>query len=143
MPVVLPRPLAQAAGRPDRQHVFGPWKSGGWSEYTLTAADRRTARCRSACTAGTTRAVGPARAAGAGLRLLGLQPRRARGVRETYRKRFAIETSYRQMHQGRIRTTTRNPVVRLLYVGVALVLRNVWVWLHYTLLADAAPRAAG
>jgi hypothetical protein len=22
--------------------------------------------------------------------------------------------------------------VRLLYVGIALVLRNLWVWLHYT-----------
>src|SRR5262249_34953171 len=52
-----------------------------------------------------------------------------------YRKRFAIETSFRQAHQGRARTCTRNPVVRLLLVGVALVLRNVWVWLHYAVLS--------
>ena len=59
----------------------------------------------------------------------------------TYRLRFGIETSYRQMHEGQIRTTTRNPVVRLLYVGIALVLRNLWVWLHDTVLST--PRRGG
>jgi hypothetical protein len=58
-----------------------------------------------------------------------------------YRLRFGIETSYRQMHEGRIRTSTRRPTVRLLYVGIALVLRNLWVWLHYTLLS--MPRRGG
>ncbi len=55
--------------------------------------------------------------------------------------RFGIESSYRQMHEARIRTTTRRPVVRLLYVGIALVLRNLWVWLHYTILS--MPRRGG
>jgi hypothetical protein len=45
------------------------------------------------------------------------------------------------MHEGRIRTTTRHPVVRLLYVGMALVLRNLWVWLHYAVLSK--PRRGG
>jgi hypothetical protein len=54
-------------------------------------------------------------------------------IRETYRKRFGIETSYRQMNEARIKTSTRDPAQRLLFVGVALVLRNVWVWLHFTL----------
>ena len=40
-------------------------------------------------------------------------------VKQTYRKRFGIETSYRQMHQARVRTSTRDPLLRLLYVGVA------------------------
>lgn len=56
-----------------------------------------------------------------------------RGIRETYRKRFGIETSYRQMNEARIRTCTRDPRQRLLFVGIALVLRNVWVWLHFKL----------
>ena len=47
------------------------------------------------------------------------------------------------MHEGRIRTTTRRPEVRLLYVGIALVLRNIWVWLHYTILSHAAAWRAG
>jgi len=54
-------------------------------------------------------------------------------IRETYRKRFGIETSYRQMNEARIKTSTRDPGVRLLFVGIALVLRNVWVWLHFKL----------
>ena len=52
-------------------------------------------------------------------------------IREIYRKRFGIETSYRQMNEARIRTCTRDPAQRLLFIGVALVLRNVWVWLHF------------
>ena len=56
-------------------------------------------------------------------------------MKETYRQRFAIETTYRQLHQARIRTSTRDPVRRLLYVGIALILRNVWVWLHRMVLA--------
>jgi putative transposase len=54
-----------------------------------------------------------------------------REIRETYRRRFGIETSYRQMNEARIRTSTRDPQQRLLFVGIALVLRNVWVWLHF------------
>ena len=50
-----------------------------------------------------------------------------------YRTRFGIETSYRQMHEARIKTCTRDPRLRLLFVGIALVLRNVWVWLHFQL----------
>ncbi len=55
------------------------------------------------------------------------------GIRETYRTRFGIETSYRQMNEARIKTCTRDPRQRLLFVGIALVLRNVWVWLHFKL----------
>jgi hypothetical protein len=57
-------------------------------------------------------------------------------IRQTYQDRFGIEASYRQVHQARIRTSSRNPVLRLLFVGVALVLRNVWVWLHAEVLAQ-------
>jgi hypothetical protein len=57
-------------------------------------------------------------------------------IRERYRKRFGIETSYRQMRQARIYTCTRNPRLRLLFVAVALILRNIWVWIHHTRLAD-------
>jgi hypothetical protein len=40
------------------------------------------------------------------------------------------------MHQARIRTCTRDPLLRLLYVGIALVLRNVWVWFHWERLSE-------
>jgi putative transposase len=56
-----------------------------------------------------------------------------REIRELYRKRFSIETTYRQMNEARIKTCTRDPRLRLLFVAVALVLRNVWVWIHFRL----------
>jgi hypothetical protein len=57
-------------------------------------------------------------------------------IRELYRLRFGIESSYRQLRQARIYTCTRSPVDRLYFVLVSLVLRNIWVWLHWTYLAD-------
>jgi len=50
-------------------------------------------------------------------------------VRETYRRRFGIETSYRQLNQSRSRTSSRDPLYRFLLVGLALFLRNLWQWL--------------
>ena len=44
-----------------------------------------------------------------------------------YRQRFGIETSYRQMNQVRARTTSRNPVIRLLFVGLAFILFNLYI----------------
>lgn len=61
-------------------------------------------------------------------------------VRQTYRRRSGIETSYRQMHQARIRTSSRRPLLRLLFVGLALILRNACVWFHLTLLARPRDR---
>ena len=57
-------------------------------------------------------------------------------IRERYRKRFGIESSYRQIRQARIYTCTRDPQVRLFFVAVALILRNIWVWLHQTRLSE-------
>ena len=57
-------------------------------------------------------------------------------IRDRYRTRFGIETSYRQMRQARIYTCTRDPRLRLVFVAVALMLRNLWVWIHETLLAE-------
>jgi Transposase DDE domain len=56
-------------------------------------------------------------------------------VAALYRRRFRIETSYRQMHEGLAQTCSKDPVYRLLLVLIAFVLRNLWVWLHWTLLA--------
>ena len=56
-----------------------------------------------------------------------------RAIREMYRTRFGIETSYRPRDEARIKTCTRDPRRRLSFVGIALVLRNVWVWLHFKL----------
>jgi len=49
---------------------------------------------------------------------------------DLYRRRFGIESGYRQMHQTRARTTSRNPVLRLLFIGLALILYNVYISLR-------------
>jgi putative transposase len=48
-------------------------------------------------------------------------------VFEMDRQRFGIATSYRQMNQVCARTTSRNPVVRLLLVGLAFVIFNLYI----------------
>ncbi|MBI3961551.1 MAG: transposase [Deinococcus sp.] len=121
---------------PSGTNVFRAMKCSGWFRYTLTDPQRRTATvaiCVKCCNA---RGQGRRR----GRQTLvyaywGLQPRSYEQVRQLYRTRFGIETSYRQLHQARIRTTTRSPLWRLLFVGVALLLRNVWVWFHFTVFA--------
>jgi putative transposase len=57
-------------------------------------------------------------------------------IRERYRLRFGIETSYRQLRQARVYTCTRDPHIRLVFVAVGLILRNLWVWIHDTRLAE-------
>lgn len=59
-------------------------------------------------------------------------------IRERYRKRFGIETSYRQLRQARIYTCVKDPHLRLLFVAVALILRNLWIWVHETYLAEGS-----
>ena len=59
-------------------------------------------------------------------------------IRERYRKRFGIEASYRQRRQARIYTCTRNPHLRLVFVALSLLLRNLWVWIHANYLKEGA-----
>jgi hypothetical protein len=87
---------------------------------------------------GTQVVVGPRRGAKARVFAFGGgRPGRARAqaalagrpARRWYRRRFGIETSYRQVHEGQGRTTAKDPTYRLLLVGLALLRRQVWVWL--------------
>jgi putative transposase len=58
-----------------------------------------------------------------------------------YRKRFGIESSYKLMNQARARTSTKKPVLRLLYVGLSLLLVNIWIYIQWTQLSK--PRQGG
>lgn len=66
---------------------------------------------------------------------------RIRALPGDYRKRFGIESSYRLKNLCRIRTTTKNPVTRLLYVGIAFLLVNLWVFIIWTCVSR--PRKGG
>ena len=140
--VVRGRPLDHPKGASGSQ-VFRGWKRGGWAQYTMTAADGATATFAVGVKCRNRRGERGKHGREALLYAWGgmARPSSPQWVKETYRQRFGIETSYRQMHQARIRTSTRDPLLRLLYVGVALILRNVWVWLHWEVLST--PRRGG
>jgi len=152
MPVIArgrkARPGKPAAGT----RAFYGWKRSGWGRHTLSDHDRKSKA--SFDVAVKVRRKLPKRPGGKrqGGRVLvyacwgvrGRAPgwvdelyrrRRVEWARQTYRKRFGIETSHRQLNQGRGWTTSRCPV-RLLLVGLALLLRNVWVLLHLEVLAE-------
>ena len=53
-------------------------------------------------------------------------------VFEEYRRRFAIEASYRLMNTVRARTTSTSVTLRLLLVAVAFLLLNLWSYVKWT-----------
>jgi hypothetical protein len=61
---------------------------------------------------------------------------RARLARRKYRSRYGIETSYRQLNQGKGTTTAKGVAYRLLLLGLALLLRQAWVWLSRQVALD-------
>jgi len=139
MPVVLRGRRAKDPSRAKGPQRFLAWDHRGFSEHTLRNQGR-TARVRIAVayfSSGDRR--GRQRRRRLVFAFWGFQPPNCHWVREEYRRRFSIETSYRQMNQGRIRTCVRNPVLRMLLVAIALILRNLWVWLHRELLAVRLP----
>jgi hypothetical protein len=52
-------------------------------------------------------------------------------VRQRYRSRFGVETSYRCMRATHAKTTSRNPALRFLLIALAFILVNVWVALRW------------
>ena len=62
-------------------------------------------------------------------------------VEQAYKQRSAIETSFRTFREALAKTTTRDPGVRLVYVGVAFLLRNLWILVGWAVLAH--PRRGG
>lgn len=126
-------------GQPEKAHSvwrFFAWKRSGWSAHRWRDTEGRLATVGICVVHGRFAKRGkPRRAQTLVYAYWGFRPGSCEWVRETYRLRFGIETTYRQMNQARIRTCTRDPLLRLLFVGLALILRNVWVWLHLVCLA--------
>ena len=122
---------------PSGSQVFKAMKRSGWFEYTLSDPRKRTAtvqicvKCRNR--RGERGKTGREPWIYADW---GISPKRFDWVKDTYRSRFGIETSYRQMNQCRIRTTPPRFAVRFLYVAIAMLLRNLWVWLHDAVLSS-------
>jgi hypothetical protein len=140
MPVVH-RGRKPKAGQPlTGTRAFARWKKSGWARHTMQSTKKNhwaktaTFDICVCCTnyAGQWKKHGRKTWVYA---FWGFRPGSIRWVRETYRLRFGIESSYRQMNEARIRTCSRNPCVRLLFFGLAMILRNAWVWFHISLFA--------
>lgn len=117
--------------------AFQLLKKGGWGKHTLTAANKRRATVRIAAYCGNYRGQWGRHGRFVWVYAFwGFEPGSLRWVADTYRLRFGIETSYRQLNEARIRTTTRKLILRFLFVAIALILRNVWVWYHWQVLSS-------
>ena len=55
----------------------------------------------------------------------------SRKVHRLYRRRFGIESSYRCMRKVRAWTTSRNPTLRFLLIGLGFILVNLWQELRW------------
>lgn len=59
-----------------------------------------------------------------------------RKVSTIYRRRFAIESSYRMRNVVKPRTSSKNPNIRYFYTLISFLLKNVWTYLqkrHFTI----------
>ena len=137
MPAVKRGKKPTTAGGPTGTYALAATKQGQWTTYTLKSAKEGHVDFDLAVVCHNTRGQRGRHQREALLYATwGLKPRALGWIRAAYRSRFGIESSYRQSHQARIRTSSRKPALRLLFMGVALVLRNVWVWLHAEVMAQ-------
>jgi hypothetical protein len=137
MPAVKRGKKPMTPGGPTGTYALAQKKEGQWTTYTLKSAQEGYVNFDLAVVCHNTRGHRGRHQREALLYATwGLSKRALPWIRATYRSRFGIESSYRQAHQARIRTSSRKPALRLLFLGVALVLRNVWVWLHAEVIAQ-------
>jgi Transposase DDE domain len=137
MPVPCRGRKADHPRGPGGTRVFHLRRKSGWDRYTLTNEQGRRATVSICVKCRNRRDERQQRGRQALVYAFwGLTPSSYQWVKETYRTRFAIETSYRQLRQARIRTCTQDPLLRFLYIALALILRNVWVWLHWEVLSQ-------
>lgn len=142
MPVVIRGRKADHPRGPSGTRAFAVMKRSGWFEYRVQSGTKRTATVSICVSCRNYRGQWKRHGRQALVYACwSIKGRSCMWVRETYRTRFGIESSYRQMNQARGRTSTRRPELRLLYVGTSLVLRNEWVWLHFAVLST--PRRGG
>ena len=115
---------------PSGSRVLFAQKKSGWTQYTMESDtdgkitfDVAVVRRYSRPSRSGDKPIPPKTLVYAvvGKRMRSKQRRRSLlSVVETYRRRFGIESSYRQMNQARLRTSSRSPELRLLAVAPRL-----------------------
>lgn len=120
-------PLRRKGNAPNaRNRLFeGRHKQVRWAEWYVKDTPRRV-RTRTVLWKGRPRALVLAFQGwnAAGARTVYQEAARQRRL---YRRRFGIETSYRQKNQAQAPTTSRDPVYRLLLEGLGYLIRQIWV----------------
>jgi len=115
----------KGTGRNARNVCFeGKHKQVRWTEWT-TDKTRRQVRTRTLLWKGRAKTMVFAFQGWSGDRARNVH-QQAERLRQLYRRRFGIETSYRQKNQAKATTTSRDPVYRLLLEGLGYLLRQVW-----------------
>lgn len=116
----------KGTGSNARNRCFeGKHKQVRWTEWT-TDKTRRQVKTRTLLWKGRAKTMLFAFQGWSGDRAQNVH-QQAERLRQLYRRRFGIETSYRQKNQAKATTTSRDSVYRLLLEGLAYLLRQVWV----------------
>jgi hypothetical protein len=140
-PLIIPVILRGKLLPPGGTRVLVVKRSSHWTRYTMKSASGQTVTFEVAVVAqhGAAQRRRSGRPAKKGRQLRAYA---VFGVRSDplaialiYRRRFGIESSYRQLHQGRARTSCSRAVFRLWLVGLALLLRNLWIWIRFQVTA--------
>ena len=114
---------------------FSTWRRSGWSDHTWIDTKGQRASIKVCVSQRSYIHRGQRKRQVLLFAYWGFRPGSPKRVREIYRTRFGIETSHRQLNQARIPTSTRDPLRRFLFVVLALIVRNVWAWIHLVRLA--------
>jgi putative transposase len=75
--------------------------------------------------------------------VIGQFDRPVSAARQEHRSRFGIESSYRLDGVLRARTSSRDPKLRLLLMGLSVILVNLWVYLKWTAVGVSRPGRGG
>lgn len=126
---------------PRNRYFEGRHRLVRWIEWT-TKESRRSVRTRTYLWKGKAKTMVFAFQGWSGNRARNVH-QQANQSRQLYRRRFGIETSYRQKNQAQARTTSKDPIYRLLLEGIAYLIRQLWVILTERLarLSKAPPTA--
>lgn len=118
MPAVKRGKKPTTPGGPTGTYALASEKQGHWTPYTVKSAKEGHVAFDLAVVCHNTRGHrGRHQRAALLYATWGLKHRPSRWIRATYRSRFGIESSYRQSHQARLRTSSRKPALRLLFIS--------------------------
>ncbi len=144
MPVIIRGKKATKDQTAGGTRKYRDWKKSGWDRYELKTKvkgkETKTWFWVCVCCKNLNGKRGKRGRKSFTFAYYGTKSNRAGWFFETYRKRFGIETSYRQMHECRIRTSTRKPELRLLYFALAMLMRNCWICFERTFVMNNGRR---